>query len=155
MNKVTLEDHELKVAAHVAFDRGYQSLMAGLRNVNGGNNDPFLRHVYGALGECAFAKFINAYWDGSLGRFKGMGDDVSAFQVRTRSGRLPLILRPTDKDEDIFVLVCMAGTMREWEVIGWIKGGDGKRVGRLVNMQGGQRYQVEIERLNDVEGWRA
>ncbi len=149
---IELTENDLRVAAHVAFDRGLPSLLAGSRNVNGGMADPFLRHVIGAIGECAFAKYMDIYWDGSVGRFRGMGNDVGAFQVRARSGRLPLIIRPNDKAEDMFVLVCMAGSMTKWEVMGWIGGAEGKRVGTLTNMQGGARYQVEISQLHQIEG---
>lgn len=50
---IELDDNDIRVASHVAFDRGLTSVLAGARNVNGGMDDPFLRHVIGALGEVA------------------------------------------------------------------------------------------------------
>lgn len=147
---VTLDTHNLRQAAHVAFDRGWQSFIAGMADKNGGKNDPFLRHVIGALGEVAFAKAMNLYYDGSIGRFAGMGNDVGAFQIRTRSADLPLILRPTDKDDDIFVLVYRGEDMTKWTLAGWIRGFEGKRIGKYANMDGGTRYLVDKSLLNSI-----
>jgi len=147
---ITLDQNDVRQAAHVAFDRGFVSIMRGLKNTNGGMNDPFLRHVIGALGECAFAKHANIYWDGSVNRFKGQGQDVGAFQIRTRSGRLPLIIRPTDSDTDIFVLVCMGKDLTEWEVVGQIAGKEAKQIGTLTPMQGGDRYLIDPAKLKPI-----
>jgi hypothetical protein len=149
---IELDDNDIRVASHVAFDRGLTSVLAGARNVNGGMEDPFLRHVIGALGECAVAKAFDIYWDGSVGRFRGMGSDVGSFQVRARSDKLPLIIRPADSNEDVFILVYMTdSTYRKWNIAGWVTGSQGKKIGQLTNMQGGQRYQVAIAQLEDID----
>lgn len=152
MNIVKLTDNDLRVSAHVAFDRGLPSILQGLRNVNGGKDDPFLRHVYGAIGECAFAKFANIYWDGSVNRFNGMGQDVGDFQVRARSAKnLPMIIRPNDKDNDLFVLVQMVNGLREWNIAGYISGKRGKEIGKITPMQGGDRFLVSEVQLRDIK----
>ena len=153
MINVTLDENDIRVASNVAYNRGLTSILAGVRNVNGGAEDPFLRHVVGAMGECAVAKGLDIYWDGSVGRFRGMGNDVGTFQVRARREELPMIIRPSDNDDDIFIAVYMTDkTYRNWVIAGWIRGRDGKQVGHLVGMQGGQRYQVPIEKLCSTDG---
>ena len=81
-----------------------------------------------------------------------MGSDVGSFQVRARSNKLPLIIRPADSDEDVFILVYMTdATYRKWNVAGWVTGSQGKKIGQLTNMQGGQRYQVAIAQLENID----
>jgi len=147
---VTLDENDIRMASWIAFNRGIDSLLKGMRNVNGGKDDPFYRHVIGALGECAFAKAMGLYWDGSVGRFAGQGADVGAFQIRTRSEALPLIIRPADADTDVFVLVHRGRDMKEWTLAGWMRGAEAKRCGILTNMQGGQRYLVDAEILHKM-----
>jgi hypothetical protein len=147
---VTLDENDIRLAAHVAFDRGYTSLIKGMVNRNGGKDDPFYRHVIGALGECAFAKAMGIYWDGSVGRFAGQGADVGTFQIRTRSEALPLIIRPADGDTDVFVLVHRGSDMTQWKLAGWMRGAEAKRCGILTDMQGGQRYLVDAEILHPM-----
>lgn len=152
MASIQLDDNDIRQVAHVAYDRGLPSIMSGAKNVNGGMTDPFLRHLIGAAGECAVAKHLDVFWDCSVGRFRGMGNDVGAFQVRARREPLPLIIRPVDSDQDIFILVYMTDkTFRNWKIAGWISGAEGKRVGTLTNMQGGQRYLVNESRLHSME----
>ena len=149
---IELDENDIRVASFIAFTRGLTSVLAGSKNVNGGMEDPFLRHVIGAFGECAVAKAFDIYWDGSVGRFRGMGSDVGSFQVRARSDKLPLIIRPADSDEDVFILVYMTdATYRKWNVAGWVTGSQGKKIGQLTNMQGGQRYQVAIAQLENID----
>jgi hypothetical protein len=148
-NLITLDENDIRLAAHVAFDRGWASFIQGSKNVNGGEKDPFYRHVIGALGEVAFAKWADLYWDGSIGRFRGMGGDVGKFQIRARQGYLPLIIRPTDGDQDVFVLVCKV-TPITWDVYGWTRGMIGKQRGKVERMQGGPRYLVDPSLLADM-----
>lgn len=55
-------------------------------------------------------------------------------------------------DKDVFILVYMTdSTYRKWNVAGWVTGSQGKRIGQLTNMQGGQRYQVAIAQLEDID----
>lgn len=152
MMNITLDDNDIRQVAHVAYDRGLPSIMSGARNTNGGMTDPFLRHLIGAAGECAVAKHLDVYWDCSVGRFRDMGNDVGAFQVRARREPLPLIIRPVDSDQDIFILAYMTDkTFRNWKIAGWISGAEGKKVGRLTDMQGGPRYLVNENQLNSMD----
>lgn len=149
---ITLNENDLRLVAQVAVERCVKSMAAGLKNVNGGQNDPLTRHIYGAAGECAVAKYLDTYWDGSVGRFRGQGSDLNGgIEVRARSGPYPLIIRPTDDDNANFILVQMDGDIKRWNVIGWISGAEGKRRGQLVNMEGGQRYQVPADLLHRIE----
>ena len=152
MASIQLDDNDLRQVSHVAYDRGLPSIMSGAKNVNGGMTDPFLRHLIGAAGECAVAKHLDVFWDCSVSRFRGMGNDVGAFQVRARREALPLIIRPVDSDEDVFILAYMTDkTFRNWKIAGWISGAEGKRVGILTPMQGGPRYQVSENRLHSMD----
>lgn len=106
--------------------------------------------IDGAVGEYVASLAIGTPWRGP-----GMldGDDLmGGYQVRTTQ-RLDggLILRPKkDRDNDIFILV--TGHYLNWVVVGWILGGDGKRMTELTSM-GKNRpaaYLVPQEALSDI-----
>ncbi len=87
--------------------------------------DPWGSHIEGACGELGFAKGLNFYWDGGVNTYS-LGQDVFLYQVRTRS--LPtndLIIRPQDKDDDVFVLV--VGKAPNFTIVGWIFGFEAKQ----------------------------
>jgi len=98
---------------------------AGLLDAHGlSRSEGRRRHEQGALAEKAVSVALGLPWDGSVGVVGG--PDVGTLQVRsTRLREGSLILHPTDRDEDRFVLVIV--TEPSALLAGWISGRDGKR----------------------------
>ena len=77
----------------------------------------------GALAEMAVAKAMNRYWDASVNTYKA--PDVGKDQVRhTHKPDGKLIIRPGDKDHEVFWLV--VGISPEFTVCGWMTARDAK-----------------------------
>jgi hypothetical protein len=123
---VTLSWSEVSTAADVGKFRQIRSLQKALKDKHGFNGeDGWTIHVEGAAGEMAFAKVMNVYWSMACDVFKApdIGGNV---QIRTRSkDNYELIVRPDDRDTDVFVLV--TGRIPNFCVRGWIVGRDAKR----------------------------
>lgn len=80
--------------------------------VNNNLKDPWMgpestqrkRHISGALGELAVAKYFNIFWSGTVGELGKM--DVGLFQVRMAyKDSHRLIMHHSDKDDDVFIFV--------------------------------------------------
>lgn len=124
MTQITLAWHEAAMASDVGRMRHLASIKAGLQDAHGFTGDGWSEHIEGACGEMAVAKSLNRYWDGSVNSFKA--DDLPGLQIRTRSqDHYDLIIRKSDRDESIFVLV--TGRCPHYIVRGWIRAGDGKK----------------------------
>jgi hypothetical protein len=123
---VTLTPSEIFQGAMVGVMRQTANIRDRRRNAHGLETQrlDWQYHIEGALGELAFAKFIGAFWSGSMGDLRA--DDVQTWQVRTRSLHYgQLILHPHDPDDRRFVLV--RGVVPAFTIVGWILGADGKR----------------------------
>lgn len=86
------------------------------------------RNVEAACAELALAKFLDRF-PGAI-RQKRFRDsdlgDVAGVQVRsTTNPRGPLIVRPHDRDDDVFVLV--VGSAPVYRLVGWLRACDAKR----------------------------
>lgn len=124
MQYVTLTPFELWLASGVGIRRHIEALRKGSRDTFGAKQSWDL-HVEGACGECAAAKAIGRYWNGSVNTYHD-GGDIGAIQVRTRSeDTYDLIIRDNDPDGALFVLV--TGRAPQYCVRGYIRGRDGKR----------------------------
>lgn len=121
MIDVNLEWYELQMAWDVGLRRFIESERSGKKSrFNGTLN--YTAHLEGAAAELAFAKATGRYWSGSVNTFKD-GGDVGAIQVRMRmKHELPLYVRPTDRPDDIFVLV--RGNQGSYRIVGWIMGAE-------------------------------
>ena len=123
--EVTLSNYELFAAASVGIRRQIEALQDGLPDSAGFEGEGWSNHIEGAAGECAYAKFQDRFWSGSVNTFKSTGD-VGATEVRTRSRPdYDLIVRDNDPNDAYFVLV--VGTAPRFRVVGWIRGADAKR----------------------------
>jgi hypothetical protein len=122
--EVTLSWSELLVAYVVAALRQISNIKHGKRDRYGASpEDGFSLHVKGCLGEMAVAKALGIYWCGNLGDFGAA--DVGDLQVRTRSRHdQDLIVHPSDKDTDRFILV--TGTGDRFVLQGWCYGEEAK-----------------------------
>ena len=122
---VRLEWFEVSRAALVGVSRNVEALRKGCVS-RMQVNDEWSIHILGALGECAFAKATNRYWNGSVNTFKSGGDVGDNIQIRTRSRHsYDLIVRDNDKDGDVFVLV--TGGPHDFTIHGWMPAGEAKQ----------------------------
>jgi len=131
--RVELSWFETEWAGLVGMNRRIESLRDhrqaghGLRD----DDDPWTKDIEGAAGELAVAKAIDRFYSGSINTFRE-GGDVGRLQVRTaRNESDRLIIRPADRDDDLFVFVI--GRIPVFEVVGWIYGREGKRSRYLFN----------------------
>ncbi len=119
---VSLEWHEVMLAAGVGMRRHASALREGRPDRHGFDGDGWGSHVEGACGELAVAKLLNLYWNGSVDTFKDVGD-VGTLQVRTRSRHdYELIVRRDDRGSDRFVLV--TGKAPRFIVHGYMTAGE-------------------------------
>lgn len=148
---VALEWFEVSRAALVGVSRNVEALRKGCQN-RLPINDEWSIHILGALGECAFAKATNRYWNGSVNTFKAGGDIGDSIQIRTRSRHsYDLIVRDGDRDEDVFVLV--TGGPSEFRVHGWMLGADAKTKKYRANYGNyGEAYFVPSRELRPADG---
>lgn len=131
---VTLNWHEVCLAAHVGLWRRINAVKQGKRDIHGYEGAGWDANIEGACGELAAAKALGRYWDGSVETWKR--PDIGDLQIRTRSqSHYGLLVRPDDDDDDIFVLV--TGKCPEFTVRGWLHGRDSKRQ-QWLNEHGGR-----------------
>jgi hypothetical protein len=122
---INLTDQEREAATAVGSRRHAEAVKKRLPDRHGFRGDSLQIHVEGACGELAAAKALGLPWDGPVNTFK-RGGDVGDLQVRTRSNHAwDLIVRPDDRDGDVFVLV--TGLTPRFRVHGWIRGVDAKK----------------------------
>lgn len=129
IHTVRLTPGECRVAAFVGVLRQTDAVLGGRKHVSGGEEriiDPEWTHVQGVAAELAVAKLTNRFPRFNLPLVAGTPDVGHSIEVRrnTRtSGRL--VIRPNDPEDRIYVLV--RGEYPLFDVVGWIRGADGKR----------------------------
>lgn len=119
------------------------------------------KHFLGAGGECAVALVLGMVWDAGINTFKS-ADLAGNIQVRTRSKHgYELLVRPDDKDDDIFVHVtcqafprfvihgCLRG--REAKQVNWLKDHGGRPAAYFVP----NAALLNIQDLIDARIWLA
>jgi len=96
----------------------------------------WVKEIEGACSEAAVAKHFDLWWRMSVNEFFG-GDIGGKLQVRwvPEQERQSLILRPKDRNDDLFVLV--TGAAPNMEPLGWILGADGRKIGKPFTHGGG------------------
>jgi len=126
--KVSLTNVETMLAGQIGVMRHTEALSRRSPNAFGlaSDKDGWGLHVEGAAGEMAVAKALNVYWTATVNTYKEGGDIGRRIQVRTRSKHdYELIVRPSDRDDDVFVLV--TGKSPTFHVHGWIYGHEAKK----------------------------
>ena len=126
--KIILEPYEVLMAAEVGIRRRVASMRRNNYGewdyFNSANLDAWHVDIEGAIAELAFARSINAYWDGSVNT--GKAADVAGYQVRyTHHKNGSLVIRERDPDCDEYVLVI--GRHPVYFIHGKIMGGDAKK----------------------------
>lgn len=132
---VHLTEVEMAMVRGVAKWRFERASKSGFGPGHGEERYDHDSHFIGATGECAFAKFINEYWDAGQNDF-GKDGDVANLEVRStmvRKGHL--IVFPTDPDDRCMILVITdfkfssKALVNEahCEIRGWIRAGSAKK----------------------------
>lgn len=148
---IKLTAHELYMAATVGVMRQVQNIARDRHQAYGADhNSDWQKHVEGALGEYAVAKYLDKSWNGNIGDLRA--SDVGSFQVRMtplENGRL--ILHPKDNDEDFFIHV--SGKNGTYRLHGWIRAGDGKKPEYWEDPSKANRpaFFVPLSKLNPIE----
>jgi len=146
---VHLFDLEWRFGVMLGFERHREVVASDRRDRYGlpDDNDSLFRHINGACGELAVAKWRGCYFTPTINTFKA-ADIGTNVQVRTRSRHdYDLLVRPHEADDDIFVLV--TGMAPHFCLRGWIKGAEGKRSEFLQDHGGrGEAYFVPAHVLH-------
>jgi hypothetical protein len=123
---VRLSTTEMMVANYVGGARNVQSLVRRWEPAAGvGTANTWTPNVEGAAGEIAVAKILGIYWEPIVGN--PLADDVGPYQVRTNISRKydDLCLRAKDRDDRFYISVLSFAP--DFDVLGFIRGAEGKR----------------------------
>ena len=125
MTTITLTLSEMHIAATTGVLRQIANIRDNRQQAHGHNpNTDWQSHINGAMGECAVAKYLNTYWNGSYGNLNAT--DVNQYQVRTGTQHHhSLILHDSDPDDHIFILT--TGLNGSYTIHGWIYAHEGKK----------------------------
>ena len=139
--KVALTWSELIQAGQVGVQRQCENLKNGAEQAHGATSlNSWQRHIDGALGECALAKFLGVYW---AGKGKMRDPDVGSVDVRcTRYADGHLTLHKGDPDDRRFYL--LTGIEGKYIVRGWILARDGKREEYWSDLAHDKRYAFNV-----------
>lgn len=112
------------MASEVGRLRHLAAIKAGRRDQHGFEGDGWSVHIEGACGECAVAKALGLYWNGSINTFKA--DDIPGAQIRTRSRHdWQLYVRPHESNQAAWILV--TGRCPNYQIHGWLYGHEAKQ----------------------------
>ncbi len=125
--RVTLTSWEENLDEFIGKARREESVKkTNRRGLSATNTDLLDLDIEGAAGEIAAAKALNRYWHGSVNAKKSEPDVGHNIQVRaTKHLNGSLIITDSDPDDQIYVLVI--GSRPNFNVVGWIRGVDGKK----------------------------
>jgi hypothetical protein len=160
--RVTLEWYETELAIDVGVRRSVSSWKKNRKHSAGLKpTSLFDLDVRGAAAECAVAKALGIYWDGSVDTFKTKADLGENIEIRSTKTNPPkLIVRPNDGAEKIYVCVqdeWLEGQRPTYLIHGWMTGTEAMDDQYLTNFGRKDRppcYGVPAENLHDVsEKW--
>ena len=134
--KVELTWYEAEMAAKVGMARAFSSMRAGhnafkhgLGKDEGGLFDMDIR---GAAAECAVAKALDLFWDGSVDTFHEKADIGENIEVRSvKDEKRRLLVRPEDPTEGRYYVLVVdlwnKGTTPNYIIQGWLPGDECKQ----------------------------
>ncbi len=122
---VKLSWFEVRRAFDVGVSRSLFAIKEGLQLEEGRTDLGIERHILGAVGEMALAKWLSVYWEPCIGGLDTAVGDVAGRHVKsvTRPG-LSLIVREHDPDPMPYVQAVLA--LPTVTLTGWITGKDAK-----------------------------
>lgn len=115
--EIELNSSQIAQAAHVGILRHISALQDSRSNLHGTPETPWERHIEGACGELAVAKYLGAFWDGNIGKIDC--DDIGHCEVRTTTREDGhLLINGSAKPERAYVLV--VGAAPRYSIRGWM-----------------------------------
>lgn len=107
--------------------------------------------IHGAIGELAFSRMLGVSWDNMIAGDANKQPDVGGFEVKAISEpNFRLIVRDNDESDQLMALVY--GKDNIFTAVGWIRAGDGRRLGSVESHQGREpQYYVDQKHLNPFD----
>jgi hypothetical protein len=147
--KIKLTAKEMMMASMNGQMRQVQNIRDKYRppTMGCGHDNDWQIHIEGALAEWAVAKALNKYPSG----FEFGEEDVGGYEVRSTQNKKTLMyMKPTDKDDSIYIRV--VGKNGDYELMGWITGKEGKKFPSEDRYRNGRpAIWVPYESLNPME----
>lgn len=156
---IELEWYEYKMAAQVGLDRKVQSILNGHKDRYGSVWTPISDvgwSVVSAVAECAVAKALGMYWDGSINTFSR--PDLGDYEIKAQLHHTIdpnkhsnfLVIKPNSPNQLVHILVLVHSNTK-YEVVGFRKAGDAKF--EHYETQVGNRpmfYRVPADELDNI-----
>ena len=129
--KIQLTWYEAEMAARVGMARSFSSMRAGHNAFKHGlgrdEGGLFDMNIKGAAAECAVAKALDMFWDGSVDTFHEKADIGENVEVRSvKDEQRHLLVRPEDpiKDRNYVLVVDLwrKGGEPNYIIQGWLPG---------------------------------
>lgn len=149
--KVQLTWAEMLHGAQIGVMRQLKALSNGSRPGYGLKGLGWNEAVLGALGELAFSKALNLYWDNMYSSKPNRRPDVGGYEIKTVSDPSHrLVIRDNTPDDVRVALVVCEGDV--FTIPGWIEGFKGKQCGSRESYQGREpQYCVDQKHLTTFE----
>lgn len=155
---VTLTAYELVMAGTVGVKRYATVIARKIKDPHGQEWNPgsWDRHIEGACGELACAKYLGRFWSGSVDTFHAGADIGNDIQVRT-SGKDDYCLIVYDSDPDAHAYFLLVGALGSYRIAGWLYGHEAKRAEWKTVKQAGRppAYFIRQEFLHAPESFGA
>ena len=156
---VELEWYEYKMAAQVGLDRKVQSILNGHKDRYGSVWTPISDvgwSVVSAVAECAVAKALGMYWDGSINTFSR--PDLGDYEIKAQLHHTIdpnkhsnfLVIKPNSPNHLVHILVLVHSNTK-YEVVGFRRASDAKF--ERYEAQVGNRpmfYRVPADELDNI-----
>ena len=150
--RVQLTWAEMLHGAQVGVMRQLKAISNGSKPGYGLKGLGWNETILGALGELAFSKAMNLYWDNMFGDRPNRKPDVGGYEIKTVSDPSHrLVVRDNTPDDVRVALVVCEGDV--FTVAGWITGGKAKQLAQRESYQGREpQYYLEQKHLNPFDG---
>lgn len=151
MIEVPMSKIDFEIAFHVGTQRALSARRNGTKDQYGIEQGRLEADINGAIGEAAFAKYLNVFYHGTIGETEAI--DVACFQTRTTAWpNGHLLIYQKDNPKHLFVL--MRHLMPKIFIVGWVE-----RAGDFMNDQhlftkrrpGSVCWEVQHEELRPAE----
>lgn len=149
---ITLTDHELYLAASVGMARQLKNVLKKRKDRNTPKklDDPWTKHIEGAMGEAAVAKYLDKFWSGRLGDLGAA--DVGPYEVRTNTSQAKgndLILKEGDNPAALFIHVI--SNPPDFTITGFMKGEEAQKYPLEERVKGRPSFFVPPEDLEPIK----
>lgn len=159
MKRVRLEWYEILQGAHVGVMRKVECIRQGKKDAHGAHYErDWTVDIEGAIAEVAAAKALGMFYSGSINTWKqpDLGRNIQVRYCRRNNGHDPhMVIRPSDKDDEIFVLVSAAEKPEEYIVHGWIQAKEAKAHDEWISYASGRPkcWRVPASALKQFDPW--